>query len=727
MPDINSRVRFWNADGTGEWDTLSVLGSLLDANYISNVQLVGTDLTFTGEGSAFNGVIDLSSLNVTYSLSVPVGTTDIQLLGSDASTDAVSLQAGSNITLTRISDSIIQISATTSGGSTQNLWETVQADTGTATAADPNDILSINGGTNVTTSITPDGILTINSVDTIDYISNVSLVGTVLTFTGVGNAFNGNIDLSAADIFLSSGSFDSATGVLTLTKNDATSVNINLDGRYSLIGHGHTWAEVLAEGNTSDGNNPTITYDDTLTFLETSGGNGTIMQMDPSNQFRITGISPVTTFNAFGYSTYQFWGANEFVVSNNSVGSLVSGNYFNIDFDSVLNTGTISFYNNNLGATVLDFVPSGFLSNTLTLPITKSGILGYYDEIGGNNINSNVESPTAVEDGYVITWDNLNTEYVLTASSSGANDYVISASFDTATGNLTLTRTDSGTIVQNLDGRYALLVHTHDWSDIVSGTPTTLSGYGITDALMFRTINFPLDFGFSWGSGDVVADSSSDLVKFVEGTHITIESDPASDGIKWSVDASSISINDLADVNFGGGVIAAGNILIGNGSTGNFDRSQLTVDSTLSLVATDGGITLGVNATPPLEKPTSSGYSGSTIIGDAGEALSLGDLVRYDSSGDFVKASATSLATGPAIGIATASVALGASIEILTDGYIYIASHGVPVNTVIYLSTTAGQATTTPPSSVSNLVQAVGIASSADSFLFKPSFQFEVV
>ena len=51
----------------------------------------------------------------TYTVDVPAATTNINLAGSDSTNDAITLSAGQNITLTRASDSEINIATTTLG------------------------------------------------------------------------------------------------------------------------------------------------------------------------------------------------------------------------------------------------------------------------------------------------------------------------------------------------------------------------------------------------------------------------------------------------------------------------------------------------------------------------------------------------------------------------------------------------------------------------------------
>ena len=56
--------------------------------------------------------------------------------------------------------------------------------------------LDITAGTGVTVGYGAGGIVTINATGSVDYISNVTLNGSSLDFTGVGNAFAGSVDLS---------------------------------------------------------------------------------------------------------------------------------------------------------------------------------------------------------------------------------------------------------------------------------------------------------------------------------------------------------------------------------------------------------------------------------------------------------------------------------------------------------------------------------------------------
>jgi len=88
--------------------------------------------------------LGFSTANTTYLLDVPANTTNFRLIGSDSSTDTITLSAAGASSITRVSASELRIT----------------------------------------------------SSDSIDYVNSVSLVGTDLTFASVGNGFAGSIDLS---------------------------------------------------------------------------------------------------------------------------------------------------------------------------------------------------------------------------------------------------------------------------------------------------------------------------------------------------------------------------------------------------------------------------------------------------------------------------------------------------------------------------------------------------
>lgn len=133
--------------------------------------------------------LGFSTANTTYLLDVPANTTNFRLIGSDSSTDTITLSAAGASSITRVSASELRIT----------------------------------------------------SSDTIDYISGVSFASNTITFTGTGNAFSGTIDLS---VYLTQAEGDarylsaySETDTLdTVTSRDGVTTNTIGVGTVNVIG-----------------------------------------------------------------------------------------------------------------------------------------------------------------------------------------------------------------------------------------------------------------------------------------------------------------------------------------------------------------------------------------------------------------------------------------------------------------------------------------------------------
>ena len=141
-----------------------------------------------------------TSDDTTYDLTVPLGTTDITLLGSDASSDPVTLTGGTNIVVTRISDTEISIDGTDLNttydlegvGSTNGTAGVRLTETGTSNY---DDVLIVGTGT---TEVT-------RSANTLTVTSNDQFTGTVIS---VDSSITGNaVSVSGVPI-TTSGSID---------------------------------------------------------------------------------------------------------------------------------------------------------------------------------------------------------------------------------------------------------------------------------------------------------------------------------------------------------------------------------------------------------------------------------------------------------------------------------------------------------------------------------------
>jgi hypothetical protein len=95
-------------------------------------------------------------------------------------------------------------------------------------------------------------------------------------------------------------------------------------------------------------------------------------------------------------------------------------------------------------------------------------------------------------------WGDHSTEGYI-KSFTDTNEFVSGVTFNSADGVLTFTRNNGGdTFTVDIDGRYSLLNHVHTFASLTS-KPTTLSGYGITDAAT-STQGSNADTAFGWGN-----------------------------------------------------------------------------------------------------------------------------------------------------------------------------------------------------------------------------------
>lgn len=107
------------------------------------------------------------------------------------------------------------------------------------------------------------------------------------------------------------------------------------------------------------------------------------------------------------------------------------------------------------------------------------------------------------------------------------------------------------------------------------------------------------------------------------------------------------------------------------------------------------------------------GVGQDSVTATAGENLSAGDFVYFNGSGQVFKADSTALAK-QARGYVNASVISGATATVFFDDT-NTGLSGLTPGSTYYLDTTAGAVTLTPPTSVNNIVQEVGFATSATS------------
>ena len=161
--------------------------------------------TWKWDGTAWNLVTNTVARNIFTNFTADTGTVAPNLVN-----DTLTVEGGTNVT-TSISGKTLTINSS-GGGLTQNVFDTITADQGSTTAASINDTLSIVGGTNIATSIATDSdIVTINMSEfSIDFLSDVDTTSSPPT-TGQVLKWNGNNWAPGADATTGGGGTDADT------------------------------------------------------------------------------------------------------------------------------------------------------------------------------------------------------------------------------------------------------------------------------------------------------------------------------------------------------------------------------------------------------------------------------------------------------------------------------------------------------------------------------------
>jgi hypothetical protein len=117
-----------------------------------------------------------------------------------------------------------------------------------------------------------------------------------------------------------------------------------------------------------------------------------------------------------------------------------------------------------------------------------------------------------------------------------------------------------------------------------------------------------------------------------------------------------------------------------------------------------------------------AGVGADTIVVPASEAIADGDFVNLYNDDTTVKCRKADATTNkPAHGFVLAAVESAANATIYPIGTTNSHRTGMTVGTVQYLATTPGATTETAPSATGNIVQRLGVSSSATAINFNPS------
>jgi hypothetical protein len=428
----------------------------------ANVNLVGSDATtdtikYAGAGSVTVVATDASTVtitgtdtNTTYTVdaSATTGGANLNLVGSDATTDTVKFSGSGATTVAQTSANEITISSvdtnttytqdvsTTTGGANLNL---VGSDATT-------DSVKFAGGTNVTVVATDASTMTINATDT----------NTTYDFAATSTTGGANLNLTGSDATTDTVKISNGTGV-SVTQISGTEVSVAI-GQAVDTGASPSFAGVSA-GNLTVG----VATDNTIASTDTNGDivltpNGTGEVIFGSLISRALGeiqattnlsyVFPAQTLNTItdnnGYSA-----ASSFPAGTNGYGA--NAGFQSYYGDTLAGTNTapaFSFRNANgnsvTGVTVpftglTSVAPSATLVNQVmgTLNFNGYGTTGFTNDTATQNQGGGITALQAVQiQGYPI--ENLSDS---TLTLTSANVTGVTSSFRATLGSPSVTGT----------------------------------------------------------------------------------------------------------------------------------------------------------------------------------------------------------------------------------------------------------------------------------------------
>lgn len=153
-------------------------------------------------------------------------------------------------------------------------------------------------------------------------------------------------------------------------------------------------------------------------------------------------------------------------------------------------------------------------------------------------------------------------------------------------------------------------------------------------------------------------------------------------------------------------------------ASGDVSAGSFTTTGTLTI----GSINFGTTMT------TDDTYAGIVRSGfNNSGGVTQWDAVYLNSSSQWVLADANGSGTYPAQGIAVATVATANATTVITRGTIRNDAWNWTIGGLIYLSTTAGGLTQTPPGTIGDKIQVMGYALNADTMAVQISPTYETV
>ena len=211
--------------------------------------------------------------------------------------------------------------------------------------------------------------------------------------------------------------------------------------------------------------------------------------------------------------------------------------------------------------------------------------------------------------------------------------------------------------------------------------------------------------------------------------------------ISTSLQAATIELGHATDTTLSrvsAGLIAVEGVTVVDVSTAQTLTNKTLTSPTLttpSAFTTGGTITLAENSSIALDPAGSADgkYTGLTVAGTGGTTLAFGDLIYLDptdSRWELTDANSASAADGDSrgiIGMAASTSTDGNPVTVLLNGIIRADAvfPAMTINAPFYVSETAGDITSTAPTTTDAVVRTCGYAITADELYFNPASYFQ--
>ena len=165
---------------------------------------------------------------------------------------------------------------------------------------------------------------------------------------------------------------------------------------------------------------------DVVSSLDISDGQAQFFLFSPtfsrSGGFGLFANDVLRNFNAGAGDSYPTRiSAKGGILNANIKNSVqIGGNSTIVKTDETAYCNQLAFNTGEAFETIVDYV-TPTADRTATLQ-DRDGTLSFVDQIGGQDVNALVTSPTITEDGYVLTWNQTNGEYELVAGGGGGSN-----------------------------------------------------------------------------------------------------------------------------------------------------------------------------------------------------------------------------------------------------------------------------------------------------------------